>query len=176
MLRTSLKPGHLFQIVPKSSPMWETTCFMTVYQVERWAICDQDQTSAARVGLWHHYLELLVRGAATRAARALDPDGRLAFGVTHIQERREHAPPKHTHACTQIAASWTGLVKPRVKSNRSLNFTCSCHDCTTKLIVIRSSVSEETQYGMPGHSKLETNFTSFRLYVELFLLFFFFFF
>lgn len=48
-------------------------------------------------GLWHHYLELLVWGAATGTAGALDSDGGLPLCVTHFQKRCVHAPPEHTH-------------------------------------------------------------------------------
>lgn len=118
--------------------------------------------------LTHHYLKLLVWGAATRAARALDSHGWLAFCVTHFQKRGEHAPPKHTHARTQIvhAASLTRFAEPGcIKSTSRLlhsNFTgwCrrgrghifSCNDCTNKLVVIGSFVAEKNKL---GHSLFE---------------------
>lgn len=48
-------------------------------------------------GLFRYfYLELLVGEASTRAAGALDPGGGRSLGVTHFQERGEHAPPENT--------------------------------------------------------------------------------
>lgn len=48
MFWASLKPGHLFQIVPNSSPMLETTCCIMLYRISYCIICDQDRTPASR--------------------------------------------------------------------------------------------------------------------------------
>lgn len=67
-------------------------------------VCDQKSNTLNEFHLSKHlfhfgsfryfYLELLVGEAATRAAGALDPGGGRSLGITHFQERGEHAPPE----------------------------------------------------------------------------------
>lgn len=79
-------------------------------------------------GLWHRYLELLVWGAATRTAGALDSDSGLPFCVTHFQERGEHAPPERTHTHTQHleTALHNHGVSKQTMQNTGEDFTGWC--------------------------------------------------
>lgn len=117
-------------------------------------------------GLFRYfYLELLVGEASTRAAGALDPGGGRSLGVTHFQERGEHAPPENTigqHTTTlhiilhnHAISRYTGQYFTRWHSSALMlgwsHFQLSWF-CSTKTIVCL--MSEEFKL---GHALFEHN-------------------